>query len=276
MRRLSWISVLMVIVWGGTIMAILGFVAKHGTLSSFLWPLPLLVIVPGIVSVGQLSDSISETPQRRLAVAATITCILLWSFIILSLFDFDLPGESGSLFKKLESSFVAATAIFSLWGCFFVPVQCIEPVDRPIRVARTAALWAASGLAVLWFLYAINETFFTFSDTGWNIALTVATLLTSGVALSLPLLLLRKTRCRDLPDSAMQIPALLCPRCGTRCDTAGAASECAACNLPIQIDAREPRCACGYLLANLKGNTCPECGRAFAARVRYEMVRAMP
>jgi rRNA maturation protein Nop10 len=35
------------------------------------------------------------------------------------------------------------------------------------------------------------------------------------------------------------------------------------------VEVEEPRCACGYLLYQLAGDTCPECGRAVAAEDRW-------
>ncbi len=54
---------------------------------------------------------------------------------------------------------------------------------------------------------------------------------------------------------------LTCPRCGRQQAISAGAGKCQACGLRINIDIEEPRCACGYLLFNLTGDRCPECGR---------------
>ena len=121
------------------------------------------------------------------------------------MFDLDLPIGPNSVLRQVESSVIAAVAIFAMWGCFFLPVQALEPADRPTRLARAGALWTGSGLAALWFLYALSENFYSSGETGWRISLTLATLLTSGVALCLALLCLGQTRGMRGSESTMQI-----------------------------------------------------------------------
>ena len=42
-------------------------------------------------------------------------------------------------------------------------------------------------------------------------------------------------------------------------------SRCRECGLALTIEVEEPRCVCGYLLYNLAGTSCPECGREVTA-----------
>lgn len=55
--------------------------------------------------------------------------------------------------------------------------------------------------------------------------------------------------------------ALICPRCKSNQDLPTGHSKCTSCGLNIRIEADEPRCRCGYLLHELRSETCPECGR---------------
>ena len=56
--------------------------------------------------------------------------------------------------------------------------------------------------------------------------------------------------------------AMTCPRCARPIDAvSGRESRCEGCRLRVRVTLEEPRCACGYLLYELKSDTCPECGR---------------
>lgn len=63
---------------------------------------------------------------------------------------------------------------------------------------------------------------------------------------------------------------LACPRCGAAIrGRSNRECRCEACRLKVRVEVEEPRCACGYLLYQLAGDTCPECGRAVAAEDRW-------
>lgn len=59
---------------------------------------------------------------------------------------------------------------------------------------------------------------------------------------------------------------LVCPRCKIKQSLDPGKSQCAHCDLKIEISFEEPRCTkCEYLLVGLTGETCPECGQSIAA-----------
>lgn len=62
---------------------------------------------------------------------------------------------------------------------------------------------------------------------------------------------------------------IVCPRCKTRQELMTGRSKCTKCGLRIRITVEEPRCACGYLLYRLEGDTCPECGRKVPEEDRW-------
>lgn len=55
---------------------------------------------------------------------------------------------------------------------------------------------------------------------------------------------------------------LRCPRCGlTQTVQSGAEAACSGCGLSIHVEVQEPQCpVCGYSLAKLDAEACPECG----------------
>ncbi len=62
----------------------------------------------------------------------------------------------------------------------------------------------------------------------------------------------------------------VCPRC--RAMIRGRSNRecrCEGCRLKVRVEVEEPRCSCGYLLYQLVGDTCPECGKAVPVGDRW-------
>ena len=69
------------------------------------------------------------------------------------------------------------------------------------------------------------------------------------------------TEARSL--AAIRSMRVHCPRCSLVQEAALGESSCAGCKLIFLIKVAEPRCAkCGYVLLDLRGDRCPECGEA--------------
>jgi hypothetical protein len=62
---------------------------------------------------------------------------------------------------------------------------------------------------------------------------------------------------------------LTCPRCASEQQISTGSGTCQNCGLRFRIDVEEPRCACGYLLFQLQGERCPECGRLIPWKDRW-------
>jgi hypothetical protein len=150
-------------------------------------------------------------------------------------------------------------------------VLALRPKHRMLRVLRRTTLIVGSGVALAWVGYYVIDESFSFDQTFIKYTLMLTSIAAAGAVLCLPPALIID-RAANLHAPRMQIAQLLCPRCGAPCDSTTDHCRCEQCQLPIQLDRGEPRCACGYLLMNPVGNTCPECGKGFAARVRYELV----
>ncbi len=65
-------------------------------------------------------------------------------------------------------------------------------------------------------------------------------------------------------DPRLQV-MLGCPKCGERQTLRPGFAKCTACRAGLFIEIEEPRCECGYLLYQLTGESCPECGRPISA-----------
>lgn len=67
---------------------------------------------------------------------------------------------------------------------------------------------------------------------------------------------------------------LACPKCASRQELSSGNVRCANCKASIFIEIEEPRCECGYLLYQLQGNNCPECGRMVPESEKWEPIPA--
>ena len=54
---------------------------------------------------------------------------------------------------------------------------------------------------------------------------------------------------------------MTCPRCTAEQRFSNGPCWCTSCKFTMLIEIEEPRCECGYLLYQLQGDACPECGR---------------
>jgi hypothetical protein len=72
----------------------------------------------------------------------------------------------------------------------------------------------------------------------------------------------RKGRPRIDHDTSPPTVRVECPRCLTLSDRPLAMSKCACCGLMLTLRTEAPACiGCGYSLAGLRSDVCPECGR---------------
>lgn len=68
---------------------------------------------------------------------------------------------------------------------------------------------------------------------------------------------------------------LPCPRCGTVIrGRSNRDCRCGSCRLRVRVEVEEPRCGCGYLLYQLAGETCPECGTPVPEADRWAALSA--
>lgn len=62
---------------------------------------------------------------------------------------------------------------------------------------------------------------------------------------------------------------LECPKCREMQEVSVGTQRCRNCRAWLTVDVEEPRCECGYLLYQLSGDYCPECGALIAPELRW-------
>ncbi|HSW46965.1 MAG TPA: hypothetical protein VLM89_15490 [Phycisphaerae bacterium] len=178
----------------------------------------------------------------------TVLMLLMWAWAV---------RIESELFRDLTG--VAVTLAFS---CAH---QCLLG-----RVRWVAGLWALAWLAYasLWMLAAV-VSISILAETRIN-EFTMRVIGATGVldaVSTIALVIMTKVKGVEKIQSLESTPARIniqCPRCSMQQVLDAGASKCAACGLRFRIEVEEPRCAkCGYLLWQLPGRRCPECGTAF-------------
>jgi len=80
------------------------------------------------------------------------------------------------------------------------------------------------------------------------------------------------SRQRRLTSESISTRATLkmtCPNCGFAQVVNQGVARCSACHFSVIVEIEEPRCECGYLLYQLQGDRCPECGRDIPEALRW-------
>jgi len=146
------------------------------------------------------------------------------------------------------------------------------PVATAGRIAKPVALWSALFFAGLCIFGVVFEDVLRFD--GWFPRLLgLGGITTAGSSIAVAAVaILGPTPGEDEPGlltGSVEVP-INCPRCGTHVAAlSNRDTRCPSCRLKIRVEIEEPRCACGYLLYQLEGDTCPECGRAIDDAERW-------
>ena len=208
--------------------------------------------------------------KRRLApvmwagIAAGAVAMLIWLFLVWfhSMLDWE-----------WEERVARGGGVFSIIACWcaYCGLMSLPRMSHPLsRTVQwgTIGIWAF--FALIWiFALCWEEEFELLVDymLGEDLALRLmGVLLILGACGTVVTPILWRVQALRTAASRESVPIelrmqIVCPRCKTRQDLLTGRSKCTKCGLRIRITVEEPRCACGYLLYRLEGDTCPECGR---------------
>jgi hypothetical protein len=173
--------------------------------------------------------------------------------------------------SDLGELFIKAAVTFTITACWpmHLGMLALLRLDKPpFRLARAATIGVATCLAamllpVVW--WEIYEDWTGRAAAVLSILVACGTIVTPILAL---IELLGRRGTRESIPSRVRLE-VVCPRCGAAQSLAAGGDRCGRCGLRIVIDVEEPRCVCGYLLYQLEGAACPECGRAIAPEQRW-------
>ena len=209
-------------------------------------------------------------PWMALGAACAVVAGLIWLIFIIV----DAPRMYPAALDRVAVVGVALTAMAGALA--YTGLMSLLPARwTSVRLAIGAAIWSA------WILGGAVVLLVAIDALGWRgIAASpvydllavaagagglVAALLAVAVPMSCRIAARRDARPRESVSSRIFLH-MTCPECGEPQQFRSGPVRCARCRFLMEIEIEEPRCECGYLLFQLTGETCPECGRAIEGR----------
>ena len=195
-------------------------------------------------------------------------CTLIIALLLLWLVYVWLLAEYGSAYRLL--SFLSPLAICSVTTAMVVIaayILSLETKSQEIQIGKRVVvclllICTVVSYTIIWFDELTQFDFLTIGLVfGW-----VVTIL-GLAAISLAVRRENKPRgklIRTIPKRVKM--KMTCPQCQQWLEAPSGPARCEDCGLRLIIEIQEPRCPCGYLLYELKGNVCPECGRVIEQR----------
>lgn len=191
-----------------------------------------------------------------------IACLLAWVMIWYP-FSYSNAWEIQEFIGKFLITFSLAPSVLTLIGL----LRLIKPAGSIVRYARVVTE-SLSGAFCVFSLLMIWEVFdsWLFGPSEFEMRIWSGLLILSiaGLLGTPALRAVEIARRKDAAESGLPMRikiGITCPRCEHQqsIDTGGAA--CTKCGLSINVHIEEPQCSCcGYSLAKLDSDTCPECG----------------
>ncbi len=216
----------------------------------------------------------AETARRRerfpVTMIFSMTACGIGTIGMLILIWFEREISDPESLGRLSSVCLACGVVMAHTGAF----SLIEAKTWPLRVFKMAVM----ANAWLVFLFVVAVMWLTIYMRGgfgmiiWFGVLGAFLMVCLGVGtVAVPIAALSRAN-KDIPATESVdvnvVVFMSCPKCGWRQNHRVGNSRCESCGTGVFIEIEEPRCECGYLVYQLKGDTCPECGRAVQAFAR--------
>jgi hypothetical protein len=233
--------------------------------SNFFWQ--LVWAACAWTALSALALALVRPPQRGVLWWTTLACLLasiiLWTVFLVAEYEPEPEWLQHATRIMLGFAFVASIYLDAL-----LLIQQMPRGGRWTKFARIGLWIALTAVAVAYTLMIVlANTSIAFDADDLFLWTTIPVILLTLLILWLPAALSMDAiqKVETLPRQS----ALLgqCPSCGTQQSFAAGGARCIKCGLKVNIEFAEPRCECGYLLYNLPGTVCPECGRDTAAQV---------
>ncbi len=202
-----------------------------------------------------------------LAIAAEVAATALVMHLI---FDDDISRDRHEALSKLA----LACALVGVGLAHTGVCSLIRTSSRLLLVTKVlvmAGVWLA---ALLWTGFAIFEPFINNWMAGMTIVVTamIVTVLAGLGTIVVPVAAYGRADRDQAPVESIERRLrieLECPKCRQMQEMQTGNPRCRNCHAWLTVEVEEPRCACGYLLYQLSGDYCPECGAPIPAELRW-------
>ena len=236
----------------------------------------LTALVVGLFSLPALGIAIVIGRRQLLAwmwtgLVCTLAATVLWLVMVWTDTGFSLRGWEEIVLKSAACSTVASIVIAQ--AGLLMLLRFVHEGFSMVRLATIACSVILGSLIALAIWFELDEPEIQKMIAVLAILAVCGTIVTPVLGI---IQLLQRRASRESIPSSVKID-LTCPRCGERQLIPAGPAHCAYCRLRINIDVEEPRCVCGYLLYQLQGDTCPECGRVVrSANVQADAAAMAP
>jgi hypothetical protein len=209
-----------------------------------------------------------------LTILMTIVTAVSW-LVFVWMFWNEGPGTVANNFRRLVFSLTVTTIAMVMAGQLLaMPTQrALLAMVRLIVAAWIAALVCLI-LSIIWGNWWVREGDMIPLGTTMLTVMTLVTVITLAKMIGAPGRQANRLHSESIPERAKL--RLACPKCRVEQTLPGGLVKCTACGFAMLIEIEEPRCACGYLLYQLKGDMCPECGKTIPEQDRWRAERPSP
>jgi hypothetical protein len=250
--------------------------AVLGGIAALILPTPRVsdeiigtVVLAGLYSLGGLiAATVARSKRRLLSICLVTAGVSMTGFLAGIWLDGSIGWKATDWIMRISGSLVFP-AIAMVHHMIFAPMSFRSGFARVnLRVALISAPLVAGILASLILL----DEWYWLGELAVRIV-GIAGIVASGSSVAAGVLwFLERRPEQDEPGLlGAGVPVeLVCPRCGSMIrGRSNRECRCEGCRLKVRVEVEEPRCACGYLLYQLVGDVCPECGRAVGAEDRW-------
>jgi hypothetical protein len=229
----------------------------------------ITIVISGLYALGLLVVfSAGPRMVRTRWVALGGAAASFGGYIVMVWFDNALHWETTDLIVRWST--VALVLAFAMaQRLMLVP---LKPRVLPGRVAQRAGLIAGAVTAVMLAGVLTLEDFIWFEEL-YTRLMGIAAIVAAGGTIGTGIVWFfeRKPEHEEPGVLGEGVPvSLTCPRCSGPIEArSNREARCEGCRLKVRVEVDEPRCACGYLLYQLTGDTCPECGKTVPEADRW-------
>ncbi len=215
-----------------------------------------------LVSIAGGQRRLFQTSAAALALSMAVFVFGIWTDGIIDWLVLRWVGQIGSVVLFL--------------GLLLAHRMLVAPLPAAgmlARVTQRASLISAALLFLLSSVGMVNDGFWGYEEIAVRL-LVIFGIVVVGSTIATGALAYFGPRPGEDEPGAMAgsiVVRLDCPRCDAPIEArANTRARCGACRLKVRVEIEEPRCSCGYLLYQLVGATCPECGRVVSEEDRWE------
>lgn len=251
---------------------------RYGSVSDDLMTTSICVAIC-FAALLSAATAARRRPFLRLSMAISMVLTSCGTAMLVLLLWFEpwshhsyLSHVDAELVSKIAGSCLTLGIALAHNGAFSL-IRSKSRILLGLKVSVMVGVWLIVG-----FIFMMAWMEHVFSSNGgfgfymWYFLLMGLAVLTLLGTIAVPIAAISRANKETAPVESLgsKLALLLeCPKCAKRQELRTGNVRCGKCGTGLFIEIEEPRCECGYLLYQLQGDTCPECGRPIPAANRW-------